>query len=136
MTAAGGHVASISAFVAAGRGNTIRYGRGGRGLSNKRSGCGSIDHILTSCTASDDALGKWTLAKNKLQKYGTPSGAAPTHAALLSDISHVDPHVPTSLAVPTPEECTDDYDDTEVNVPFSSVAFSSSLAPGRDLSHF
>jgi hypothetical protein len=36
--------------------------------------------------------------------------------------------------LPTLEECTDEYDDTEVSVPFSSVAFSSSLTPGRNLS--
>jgi hypothetical protein len=34
------------------------------------------------------------------------------------------------------EECTYEYDDTEVSVPFTSVAFSSSLALGRDLSQF
>jgi hypothetical protein len=38
--------------------------------------------------------------------------------------------------MPTLEDCTDEYDDTEVRVPFSSVAFSSSISPGRDLSYF
>jgi hypothetical protein len=38
--------------------------------------------------------------------------------------------------MPTLEECTNEYDDTEVSVPFRFVAFSSSLAPGRDLSQF
>jgi hypothetical protein len=36
--------------------------------------------------------------------------------------------------MPTLEDCTDEYDDTEASVPFSSIAFSSSLAHGRDLS--
>jgi hypothetical protein len=36
----------------------------------------------------------------------------------------------------TLEDCTNDCDDDEVSVPFSSVAFSSSLTPGRNLSQF
>jgi hypothetical protein len=36
--------------------------------------------------------------------------------------------------LPTLEECTDEYDDTEVSVPFSYVAFSSSFTPARNLS--
>jgi hypothetical protein len=38
--------------------------------------------------------------------------------------------------LPTIEEWTDEYNDTEVSAPFTSVAFSSSIAPGRDLSPF
>jgi hypothetical protein len=62
----------ISAFVAAGRGSHSGRGhnprgpRGGRGLPNKCSACGSLDHILSSCTAPDDALMRWTLAKRKM----------------------------------------------------------------------
>jgi hypothetical protein len=77
---------------------------------------------------------KWTLAKRKLiiQKYGTPAdGSASAHATMLSDVPT---NYPNSL--PTLEECTDEFDDTEVSVPFTFVAFSSSLAPGRDLSQF
>jgi hypothetical protein len=46
----------------------------GRGLPNKCSACGSHDHILSSCTALDDALLRsLTLAKRKMiiHKYGT-----------------------------------------------------------------
>jgi hypothetical protein len=66
-----------------------------------------------------------------IEKYGTPCGNAHAHAALLSD-------VPTngSELMPTVEECTDEYDDTEVSVPFNSVAFSSSIAIGCNLYHF
>jgi hypothetical protein len=52
----------IFAFVAAcrgsnnGRGHNPRALRGGRGLPNKCSACGSLTHILSSCIASDDAL--------------------------------------------------------------------------------
>jgi hypothetical protein len=67
-----------------------------------------------------------------IQKYGTPGGSATAQAALLSDVTAADD--PGGL--PTLEDCTDNYDDTEVSVPFSSVAFSSSLTPGRDLSQF
>jgi hypothetical protein len=92
-----------------------------------------MDHILSSCTARDNALLKWTLAKQKMivQKYGTLGGSAYAHAALLSD-------VPTDEtdSLPTLEDCTDDYDDTEVSVPFSFVAFSSSITPSRDLSQY
>jgi hypothetical protein len=65
------------------------------------------------------------------RKYGTPGGTAYAHAALRSD-------VPTNGldVLPTIEDCIDEYDDTEVNIRFGSVAFSSSLAPGRDLSQF
>jgi hypothetical protein len=66
-----------------------------------------------------------------IQKYGTPSGSASAHAALLSDVTADD-----TDGLPTLEDCTDEYDDTEVSAPLSFVAFSSSLTPGRDLSHF
>jgi hypothetical protein len=73
---------TIFAFVAAGRGSNNVRGhiprgtRGGRGLPNKCSAFGSMTHIMSSCTASDDALLKWTLAKRKIivHKYGTPCG--------------------------------------------------------------
>jgi hypothetical protein len=50
---------------------------------------------------------------------------------MLSDVPTDDTKV-----MPTMEKCTDDYDDTRVSVPVSSVAFSSSLALGRDLPQF
>jgi hypothetical protein len=77
-----------------GRGSTTRGGRGGRGLLNKCSGCGSLDYIMSSGTASDDALLKWTRAKRKfiVQQYGTPNGTPPAHDALLGDMSHDDLH--------------------------------------------
>jgi hypothetical protein len=62
----------ISAFVATGRGSHIGRGhpprgpRGSRRLPNKCNACGSIDHIMSSCTAPSDALLKWTLAKGKM----------------------------------------------------------------------
>jgi hypothetical protein len=64
-----------------------------------------------------------------IQKYGTPCGFAYAHAALLSDVTADD-----ADGLPTLEDCTDEYDDTEVSVSLNSVAFSSSLTPGRDLS--
>jgi hypothetical protein len=89
--------------------------------------------ILSSFTAYDDAVLKWNLAKRKMiiRKYGTPCGTASAHDAFLSDVPTDDLEV-----MPTLEQCTDEYYDTEVRVPFSSVAFSSSFAPGRDLSQF
>jgi hypothetical protein len=36
--------------------------------------------------------------------------------------------------MPTLEERNEEYDDTQMSVSFGSVAFSSSLTPGRDLS--
>jgi hypothetical protein len=129
----------ISAFVATGRGShngrehNPRGRRGGRGLPNRRNAVGSMDHIMSSYTAPDDTLLKWTLAKRKMivQKYGLPGGSASTHAALLSDVTADD-----ADSLPTLEDCTIEYDDTEVNVPFNSVAFSSSFTHGRDLSQF
>jgi hypothetical protein len=56
-------------------------------------------------------------------------------AALISDVSHDDSHVPSFLDMPT-LECADEYDNTEVSVSFHDVAFSLSLTPRRDLSHF
>jgi hypothetical protein len=124
----------ISAFVVVGRGShngrghNPRGSRGGRGLPNKCSACGSMDHIMSSCTIPGDAHLRWTLAKRKMivHKFGTPGGSASTHAALLS-------HVPIdeSDSLPTLEDCTDEYDDTEVSVPFSSVVFPSSITLGR-----
>jgi hypothetical protein len=60
------------AFVAAGRGSNRgrghnnRGGRGGCGLPNESNACGSLSHIMSSCTTSDDALMKWALAKRKV----------------------------------------------------------------------
>jgi hypothetical protein len=92
-----------------------------------------MDHILSSCTAQDDAFLRWTLAKRKtiIQKYGAPCGSTYAHVTLLSDVPAED-----TDNLPTLEDYTDEYDDTEVSVPFNSVAFSSLLTPGRDLSHF
>jgi hypothetical protein len=62
----------ISAFVVDGRGSNngrgqnSRGSRGGRGLPSKCSACGCLNNILSSCTTSDDALLKWTLAKCKM----------------------------------------------------------------------
>jgi hypothetical protein len=72
------------------------------------------------------------MAKRRLiiQKYGTHVvGSASTDAAMLSDVPTDDPNT-----FPTHEECRDEFDDNEVNVTFTSVALSSSIAPGRDLS--
>jgi hypothetical protein len=66
-----------------------------------------------------------------IQKYGAFGGSHSALAALLSDVPADD-----SDSLPTLEECTDVYDDIEVGVPFSSVAFSSSLTHGRNLSQF
>jgi hypothetical protein len=92
-----------------------------------------MDHIMSSCTAPDDALLRWTLAKRKIiiQKYGTPIGSTYAPAAMLNDVT-----VDDIGSLPTLEDCTDEYDDTGISVPFSFVAFSSSLTPGRDLSQF
>jgi hypothetical protein len=76
---------------------------------------------------------RWTLAKRKMiiEKYGTHGGSASAHATLLSDVTADD-----TDGLPTLEDCTDEYDDTEVSVPFSFLAFLSSLNPGRDISQF
>jgi hypothetical protein len=86
---------------------------------------------MSSYTALDDALLKWNLAKRKMivQKYGTLGGSAYAHAALVSDVP-----ADENDSLPTLEDSKDDYDDTKMSVPFSSVAFSSSITPGRDLS--
>jgi hypothetical protein len=60
-----------------------------------------------------------------IQTYGTRGGCASVHAALLNDVSADDPNI-----LPTLEDCIDEYDDNEVSVPLSSVAFSSSFTPG------
>jgi hypothetical protein len=127
----------ISAFVAAGLGphSGLSYNprgpRGGRGLPNKCSAYGSLDRIMSSCSAPDDALLNWTLDKRKMiiQEYGNSNGSASAHAALMSDVPADDVD-----SLPTLEDCTDEYYDTEVSVPFSFVAFSSFLTPSRDLS--
>jgi hypothetical protein len=90
-----------------------------------------MDHILSSCNALDEALLRWTLAEHKMiiQTYGTPSGFASAHAALLSDVT-----VDYIESLHTQADCRDEYDDTGVSVPFNSVAFSSPLTSCRDLS--
>jgi hypothetical protein len=80
----------------------------------------------------------WTLAKRKriIHKYGTSGGTASAYTALLSDIPLDDSHVLSSLDVPTMEECTHEYEDTKVSAPSTSIVFSSSLTPGRNLCQF
>jgi hypothetical protein len=132
----------ISAFVAAGRGSLSGRGpphRHPRGsLPNKCGVCGSLNHLMSASTAPDDAILKWNLAKRKMtvQKYGAARGTTYAHAALLSDVHADDAPADDTDSLSTLEDCVDDYDDDEVSVPFSSVAFSSSLAPGRNLSQF
>jgi hypothetical protein len=102
----------ISAFVAVGRGSNSGRGhiprgtRGGRGLPNKCSACGNLNHIMTSCKASDGAFLKWTLAKRKMivQKYGTHGGSTSMHTAMLSDVPTNDVDV-----LPTLEDCCDTW---------------------------
>jgi hypothetical protein len=86
---------------------------------------------MSSYTALDDALLRWTLGKRKMitRKYGTPGGFPSAHAAMLSDVPADD-----ADSLPTLEDCTNEYDDTDVSVLVTSVAFSSPLTPGRDLS--
>jgi hypothetical protein len=63
-----------------------------------------VDHIMSSCTAPDDAFLKWTLAKRKMivPKYGTLGGSSSAHAALVSDVPADDVG-----SLPTLEDCTD-----------------------------
>jgi hypothetical protein len=68
----------IFAFVAdsrgphSGRGHVPRGPRGGRGLSNKCSACGSHDYIMSSCTAPYDALLKWTVTRRNMIVHKYP----------------------------------------------------------------
>jgi hypothetical protein len=91
---------------------------------------------MSACTAPDDAIFKWNLAKRKMtvQKYGAPGGTTSAHAALLSDVLADDAPADDADSLPTLDGCADDCDDDEVSVPFNSMAFSSSLTPGRNLS--
>jgi hypothetical protein len=93
---------------------------------------------MSACTAPDDAIIKWNLAKRKMtvQKYGAPGGTTYAHSALLSDVPADDAPADDSGSLPTLEDYANDYDDDEVSVPFRSVAFSSSLTPGRNMSQF
>jgi hypothetical protein len=93
---------------------------------------------MSACTAPDDAFLKWKLAKRKMtvQKYGAPGGTTFAHAALLSDVPADDAPVDDADSLRTLEDCADDCDDDEVSVPFTSVAFTYSLTPCRNLSQF
>jgi hypothetical protein len=93
---------------------------------------------MSACTTTDDAILKWNLAKRKMlvQKYGAPGGTTSAHAALQSDVLVDDAPADDADSLPTLEDCADDCDDDDVSIPFSSVAFSSSLTLGRNLSQF
>jgi hypothetical protein len=93
---------------------------------------------MSACTAPDDAILKWNLAKRKMlvQKYNAPGGTTSTHATLLSDVPADDAPADDADSLPTLEDCADDCDDDGVSVPFSFAAFSSSLTPCRNLSQF
>ena len=76
------------------------------------------------------------MRKMLVLKYGAPGGTTSAHAALLSDVPADDAPADAVDSLPTLEDCADDCDDDVVNVPFNSVAFSSSLTPSRNLSQF
>jgi hypothetical protein len=66
----------ISAFVAAGRGSHIGRGQPHRNPcgsrpSHKCGVCGSLNHLMSACTALDDAILKWNLAKRKMTVKST-----------------------------------------------------------------
>jgi hypothetical protein len=96
----------------------------------------SLNHLMSACTAPDDAILKWNLAKRKMlvRKYGAPGGTTSAHAAPLSDVPADDAPGDDADSLSTLEDCADDCDDDEVSVPFNYVAFSSSLTPGSILS--
>jgi hypothetical protein len=55
----------------------------------------------------------------------------------MSDLSHADTPPPTSLDVPTHEECTHVYDDTEVSLPFeATLRLFLAIAAAMDLDLF
>jgi hypothetical protein len=68
LIAPAGPTPPILAFIVAvygphgGRGHRGRGGRGGRVLPNNYIACDNLEHIMSSCTTSDDAQLKWTLA--------------------------------------------------------------------------
>jgi hypothetical protein len=76
---------------------------------------------MSACTAPDDAILKWNLAKRKttVQKYGAPGGTTSAHAALLSDVPADDaPADDADSLLPSLEDCADDCDDdVPVHVP-------------------
>jgi hypothetical protein len=71
-----------------------------------------------------------------VQKYGAAGGTTSAHAAMLSDVQADDAPADDADSLPTPKDFADDCDDDEMSVPFNSLAFSSSLAPNRNLSQF
>jgi hypothetical protein len=81
---------------------------------------------------------KWTLAKRKMimHKHGTPGTNVSTHAILLSDVPHDDPHETASEDMPTLGEFTDVYDVKKVSISLTSFALSSSFTPGCHISAF
>jgi hypothetical protein len=133
----------IHAFVAVGRNSSggrynARGGRDGHGpLPSKCSGCGGLDHIMSSCTSSSDAMLKWTLAKRKIivLQYGAPTGQA-SHNALLSDMHQSDTNGDAPGAGPSEMECTDEYDHTEVGTTFCDIAFSASTPRDVTFTHW
>jgi hypothetical protein len=68
---------------------------------------------MSACTATDDAILKWNLAKRKMtfQKYGAPGGNTSAPSALPSDVHADDAPADDTDSLPTLEDCADDYDD-------------------------
>jgi hypothetical protein len=112
----------ISAFVAAGCGSHSGRGQPHRNprcsRPNKCGVCGSLNNLMSACTAPDDAILKWNLAKRKMtvQKCGAPGGTTSTYVALLSDVPADDAPADDTDSLPTLEDCADDCDDDEVSV--------------------
>jgi hypothetical protein len=130
----------VNAFLA------DRKRQGGRGLGGwaankskfkfamKCGACGDPNHVWSTCKAHDADVLRWTLAKRKrvAEKY---AGHAPP-TAHLSDVAAASAPLEDDIDCPLEYDMQDEYDDTEVSVSFTSIAFASPASSIVDMSDY
>jgi hypothetical protein len=137
-SAALGH--PINAFLA------DRKRQGGRGLGGwaanktkskfvmKCGACGDPNHAWSTCKAPDVDVLRLTMAKRK--QIAEKSAGHPPPTAHLSDVAAASATLEDDTDFPLEYDMQDEYDDTEVSVSLTSVAFTSPASSVANLSDY
>jgi hypothetical protein len=100
----------------------------------KCGACGDQNHAWSTCKAPDVDVLRWTLAKRK--QIAEKSAGHPPPTAHLSDVADASATLEDDTVCPLECDMQDEYDDTEVSVSLTSVAFTSSASSVANLSDY
>jgi hypothetical protein len=100
----------------------------------KCGACGDPNYVRSTCKAPDADVLRWTLAKRKqiAKKYA----GQPPPTAHLSDVAAAFAALEDDIDSHLEYDMQDEYDDTEVSVSHTYVAFTSPASSVTDLSDY